>query len=376
MKVLLAIPCLMRGGTEMQTLYLARALRESGHFVEVVCYFEHDKSVIDEFMGIGCTVSIMKLSRQISATDFVLKMKKYYQLSKPDVLHIQYMTPGALSIIAGKMAGIHHIIATVHQPYSKWHKKIWKIILRTVSVMCDYFISVSLNVEKSWFGSCSMYDDKSEKRHFTIYNTVDVELIEKLIKSDESLKIKNDKRYDDKFVFGYIGRLSKEKGVDLLVEAFEKLYKENNDVQLLIVGDGKERPELEAKYRSNLSWSNVVFLGRKSWDEAMKYLVLLDAVVVPSRFEGFGLTAIEAMAASKPVIAAKVGGLEEIIENNRSGLLYDAENTDDLARKMSFIIREKERRKVFSENARRRAYEFDVRRYNSIIKKLYDKLIV
>jgi glycosyltransferase involved in cell wall biosynthesis len=108
----------------------------------------------------------------------------------------------------------------------------------------------------------------------------------------------------------------------------------------------------------------------------MKYLVLLDAVVVPSRFEGFGLTAIEAMAASKPVIAAKVGGLEEIIENNRSGLLYDAENTDDLARKMSFIIREKERRKVFSENARRRAYEFDVRRYNSIIKKLYDKLIV
>ncbi|MCE1275008.1 MAG: glycosyltransferase family 4 protein, partial [Chlorobiales bacterium] len=110
-----------------------------------------------------------------------------------------------------------------------------------------------------------------------------------------------------------------------------------------------------------------------SWEDAMRHLAVIDALVVPSRFEGFGLSAVEAMSASKPVIAARTGGLMEIIEDGYSGLLYEIEDFSALARLMLLLIDDAANYRKLSVNARKRALDFDVEVYSKKIQNLYNQ---
>ncbi len=374
MTVLLAIPCLLRGGTEMQTLYLAKALLTDGYAIEVVCYFEFDPLVVDDFMRAGCTVTLLKLQRSVSKWKFIRIMRNFYRASKPDVLHVQYMTPGALSILAAKMAGLTRVFATVHQPYTGNHGWMAFLFLRASALLCNRFLTVSMIAELSWFGSSYNFTDEIQgtlPKHLTLYNAVDTVRVFALSGLEHAAELKKKYSLSDSFVFGYIGRLSHEKGVDILFDAFGKVVLHRDDVSLLIVGDGPEMAKLEECYGLEYWWKKIVFAGGQTWENAMQHLSVIDVLVVPSRFEGFGLSAVEAMAASKPVIAAETGGLTEIIEHNRNGYLFDRENSAELASLMIALVNDPEKCKEFSLSARCRAADFDVSHFMRKIHNLY-----
>lgn len=111
----------------------------------------------------------------------------------------------------------------------------------------------------------------------------------------------------------FAGRLSPEKGVDVLVEAFEQL----DGVQLVVAGDGPERERLE---RAALG-DRMELLGFVSQAELGHRLDGASMLVMPSRREGFGVVALEAMARGVPVVASRVGGLARLVEHERTGLL-------------------------------------------------------
>ena len=132
----------------------------------------------------------------------------------------------------------------------------------------------------------------------------------------------------------FLGRLSKEKGVHTLLRAFEKLP----DVKLKIVGSGGIEDELKA-YVQQKGLRNIEFLGHKSGDE--KWAVLRGALfaVVPSEwYENFPISVLEHYAASKPVIASRIGGLPYIVEDGKTGYLHEAGNADDLASKVRQML--------------------------------------
>jgi glycosyltransferase involved in cell wall biosynthesis len=375
MRVLLAIPCLMRGGTEMQTLYLAKALVAAGHRVELVCYFEVEPSVADEFTGAGCRVELLRLERGMPRGEFIGTMKAFYRSARPDVLHVQYMTPGALAIIAAKLAGVPKVFATVHQPYTPGHGRTAFLFLRVSALLCDRFMAVSKVAETSWFGSssdCLSGNAGFLSRHCTVHNAVDTRRVAALVSPELAPTFREKYRLGDGFVFGYVGRLSHEKGVDILFQAFGGIAASLESVRLLVVGSGVERERLEERFGNEPWWRRVVFAGTLGWEEAMKHLSVMDAVVVPSRFEGFGLSAVEAMAASKPVIAARTGGLVEIIEHGTSGLLYAPENVQELVECMFALLKDGNGGEKYSLNALRRASEFDVGIYNKKIQEVYN----
>jgi L-malate glycosyltransferase len=374
MTVLLAIPCLQQGGTEIQTLYLAKALHNEGYIVEIVCYFEFDSLVVEDFKREGCKVSLLNLKRSISKWNFFRIMISFYRASGPDVLHVQYMTPGALPIIAAKLSGLKKIFATVHQPYTKNHGLMAFLYLRTSYLFCDCFLSVSMDVELSWFGTSYNFNEGIQKilpKHLTLYNAVDIKRVITLSGFEHARNIKNKYRLSDVFIFGYIGRLSYEKGVDILLEAFGKIAFYRDDVCLMIVGEGSEMAEYEKLYRMEDWWNKIVFAGGQTWESAMNHLSIMDVVVVPSRFEGFGLSAVEAMAAKKTIIAAKTGGLKEIIEHNRNGCLFEPENSEELASLMIALMDDREKCKELAIKALLRAEEFDVSRFMIKIHNLY-----
>ena len=114
-------------------------------------------------------------------------------------------------------------------------------------------------------------------------------------------------------VIGAVSRLRHEKGIDLLLEAFTFLIRSGEKAHLLLVGSGPDEKKLKDTIQTYELNSSVTFYGEAEWERAMQLMAIMDIVVVPSRFEGFGLTAAEAMAAGKPVIASDTSGLKEVV---------------------------------------------------------------
>jgi len=337
MNVTIAIPCLKRGGTEMQTLNLVKVLVGTGYQVTTLCYFEHDPSVVSEYRDAGCSVALMNLERTIGPVKLICRLVKAFRVTRPHVVHVQYMAPGTLPIVAARLAGVKKVLATVHQPYTRSHGVMAKPLLRFSAFLCSRFICVSKNAEQSWFGSAQFYDEnkplKQKSNHFTIYNAVDIDKIQQ-IKSSTNLETLLPALPANKFIIGAVSRLRVEKGIDILIEAFTQAIQTQPNIHLLIVGSGPDAEQLQQLAANKGIVHHCTFYGEASWAVAMQQMARMDVVVVPSRFEGFGLTAAEAMAMGKPVIASRVFGLSEIILNNQNGLLFSSGNANELLQSM------------------------------------------
>lgn len=374
--VLICIPCLLRGGTEMQTLLLSRALIESGHDVEVICYFESDESVVFEFKAVGATVTLLKWPRSIGAIQFIRSFARIIGKKKPDIIHIQYMAPGLLPIIAARLVSMPIIIATVHQP-GRPHGFKNRLLLRFGACLVNRFTCVSEAAEKSWFGDSYLLDPVKmdhvqDRRHFTIPNAVDIESIDKALSTGLPRILEIVETLKNKRFVGTVTRISHEKGIDVLIEAFAIIKKTMHDSHLLIVGEGIQMEKLKATARQLKIDDAIVWTGKLSWAEAMACIKIMDVVVVPSRFEGFGLTAVEAMACQKPVVASRVDGLAEIIQDVVNGFLVSPEDVNGLVERISSLLRDEVQRKKIGQVARKHVeqnYSYPI--FRERIKALY-----
>ena len=133
--------------------------------------------------------------------------------------------------------------------------------------------------------------------------------------------------YNNKGYFLFVGRLSKEKGVHYLLEAMKDLPK---DIKLHIVGIGSEEEKLK-KYAKENNLNNVKFCGFKNREEIKEEYQNCITLIVPSNcFETFGIINIEAAINGKPAIASNIGGIPEIVEHNKTGLLFEPANVEEL----------------------------------------------
>lgn len=136
----------------------------------------------------------------------------------------------------------------------------------------------------------------------------------------------------------YIGNLSHLKGVDLLIKSIPFVKKEIPDVNVLIGGIGPLECELKNMVKDLDLEKNISFLGYI--DNLTKYSFLKSSkiCIVPSRSETFGITILEAMACSKPIIASNVGGIPYVVENKKTGLLFNSNDEYDLAEKIIYLL--------------------------------------
>jgi L-malate glycosyltransferase len=338
-KVMIAIPMLLVGGTEMQSLNLVQVLIEAGYTVTVCCYYEYDDSMVSQMERAGVKVTLMKLKRADGMVSLIIKLKILFKEFKPDIVHVQYVAPGFLPIIAARLAKVPTILATVHQPGRTYNWKA-RLILRTAARLCAAFFCNSRAVEESWFGDSELFDpDKkgSRRKHFTIYNGVNVDSIEKIAKSADRGE-KQSFNVSNKKVIGVVGRLRSEKGQAVLLNAMVEVIKVFPDAILLVVGDGPDREHLEQMAKQLGIYGNVLWLGQKQQNEVFQLYSVMDVVAVPSLFEGFGLSAAEAMAAGRPVVGTRVDGLTEVIEEGVTGYTIPVNDSSSLARSLIELL--------------------------------------
>ena len=160
-----------------------------------------------------------------------------------------------------------------------------------------------------------------QKRKMVEYGWPEEKIV---VKGNFINRVERAERVEKKDQIVYVGRLSKEKGVETLIEALRSL----RSLRLKIVGDGIARTELEEMSRG----LNVEFVGQKPFDEARKVIAESKALVSPSAcWETFGLAAAEAMSVGTPSVVSDVGALPDIVQDGRFGEVFEAGNAEACA---------------------------------------------
>ncbi len=184
------------------------------------------------------------------------------------------------------------------------------------------------------------------------------------IQSRKKLKISN-----EAMVIGFVGRLDRCKGVDILLNAARTLLACNRGYRFVIVGYGAEEHNLRRLARELAISEQVTFTGL--CENPAAAMAAFDLAVIPSRREAFGITAVELMAMGVPVIASTVGGLPELIENERTGLLLAELNPEQIAAAVKKLASDPDLRTTLAENARNFAKQFDGTRQIEELRQIY-----
>ena len=151
---------------------------------------------------------------------------------------------------------------------------------------------------------------------------------------------------EEKRIFLFVGRLVIFKGLKYLLEAISKIQNEN--IFFLIAGGGELRKELELQAKSLNILDKVQFIGDISYKDVPYLMSGSDYFIVPSVDEGFGRVVIEAMAMKLPVLASRIGGIKDIIEDSKNGFFFESKNPNDMVKVVRKVLNlsEKELKKV------------------------------
>ena len=154
-------------------------------------------------------------------------------------------------------------------------------------------------------------------------------------------------------LIGFVGRLTGQKGVDVLLNAFAIVHRALPTARLLLIGDGPQRAALAALAGGLQISAAVHFAGWR--EDARAQMAALNVLAIASRWEGFGLVTLEAMQAGVAVVASRVSALPEIVLDGETGLLVPAANAAKLAAALLALLQDPQRAMQLGENGRLRA---------------------
>ena len=156
-------------------------------------------------------------------------------------------------------------------------------------------------------------------------------------------------------VLGTVGRLEAVKGHDVLLRAFAMARRHVDSLRLLLVGEGSQRFRLGTLARELGIEDTIEFVGYQTLIQP--WLARMDCFVLPSRYEGCSNALLEAMAAGRPVIATRVGGTPELVDDGVSGLLVPSEDAEALARAIVDLCCDTEKAKQMAARAKERVQQ-------------------
>jgi len=251
--------------------------------------------------------------------------------------------------ISGKCLGIK-VVAHCHADYSSimFQNIIGRLLKMIDSFLLDAILAVSEKVR-----SCFKGNDRVYSKVITVYNGVDAEFFNPIKVADSLLKELGG-RYQ--IIIGNIGALDKFKGQIYLLEAIKRLKEEGiANILCLFCGTGKEEEFLRKFVEGNDLKNEVLFLG--FCDDILRVLKILDILVITSLAESFSMAAVEAMAMRVPVIATNIGGIPEVIDDGKTGIVIPPGNVDAICKAIKYLIQNPGVRIQMGKNGRARVLE-------------------
>ena len=284
--------------------------------------------------------------------DFSIKeIKRVVKMYSPDVIHAHDFTAAFFcSLIKKKEKLIFHI----HSNYD-WMKRLClkSLIFLYSAKKSDVVLTVSNSIEKD-----SFFKDMVKNKICMIGNPID---------TDKIIEKSNEFAVDSSYDITSCGRLSPYKAPLETLYIFSKLKEKNANIKLCYIGDGELREELERKINELNLTASVELLGFK--DNPYPYLKHSKVLCMPSKAEGFGLAAVEAMSLGIPVVSSSAGGLIEIVTEECGRVCT---SIDEYVEEIEKLLTNEEYYKAKSTGARQRANELDnIEEYTNKIARLY-----
>ncbi|WP_339800262.1 glycosyltransferase family 4 protein [uncultured Marinobacter sp.] len=242
----------------------------------------------------------------------VTQLVKVIKRRQIDIVHTHGYKSDILGLMAARIAGIK-CVSTPHGFSGKVGFKLGAFI-RLGTFMLRYFDAVApLSEELS--EDMARFNVPKAKTHF-IRNGVDLKEIDQAMRD---LSLNSALKENDHRTIGFIGQLIPRKGIPDLLEAFDQLYQQNPDLKLQLLGDGRQRAELEAQAAAQQSAPGIEFLGFRG--DRLELLSRFDLFVMTSSLEGIPRCMMEAMAVGVPVVAYDIPGVDQLVEHGKTGLL-------------------------------------------------------
>ena len=258
------------------------------------------------------------------------KLKALFKEMNPDVVHTHQVGALFYAGSASRKAGVPVVVHTEHGKHYSGRLRT-RILGRWAGRSTAKIFCVSGDIAKEVL----KYRIASTGKVTVVHNGIDVDLFE--TSADDELRASLGIRPNARII-GTIGRLSEVKSQEVLLRAFAIVMPFVPGAQLLLVGDGPKRAELE-RLADELGIKDATyFVGYQSQPE--KFFPLLDAFAITSRSEGMPLSVLEAWAAGVPVLASAVGGLPEMIDHGKTGLLFPAGDHEALAQMLRELLNE------------------------------------
>jgi glycosyltransferase involved in cell wall biosynthesis len=251
-------------------------------------------------------------------------LRELIKKMNPNVVHTHLGHADLIGLLACRGLAVKRF-CTMHNIWFKWNWKdhiiffIYKILFRTVAKTCKV-----IAISKSVYRHVKKVLAVPEHNIKLMYNAVP-----HIVVAENKYKLRNELGiHENSFCILFVGRLEIQKSVETLLYAAKALKKDIPELRIMIVGTGTLQETL-VNLAAALDISDITcFAGTKSQVE--KYFAASDVFVLPSLFEGFGIVIIEAFRASLPVVATKIEGPEELIENEITGLLFEPKDFNAL----------------------------------------------
>lgn len=317
------------------------ALREQGLEVDVVAVQNPNMGKANVLKKYG------KWALQ-TAGNLLTKGRSY------DAVHAHYVFPtGMLALLYKKLFKCRMIITAHGGDIDKMAKKSPRIRKWTTKILreADHVIAVGNELYEEIHESFHVPKEKLSIINMGVNREV-------FKPTDQAVAREKLDLSQNEHIFLFVGNLIKQKGLMDLVQAYEKLPKDNK--RLILMGATKDvrfREELEA-YIKGHNVGNVDILEPRAQQEVALWMSAADAFVLPSHIEGFGLVALEAMSCHTPVVGTNVGGLRYLL-NEDSGILVEPQNVSSLFEGMNKVLTDVSSREQLISNGEKRAQEND-----------------
>jgi glycogen synthase len=332
------------GGAEIWGSRFVDALIGRGHRVLVVTRTETNqdsrKNEADGWARVCRFPFLQSLAQRDSAVFFrtqavIAQLKRTFQ---PDVVHVSSVGPSLFYHLVTRKAWCAPTLLTLHG-WAGARRSSPGTLLRRVIAEADWVVGVSHAVLRQTSELAPVERARSSVIHHGVYFPPT---------SREPLSV-------DPPVLVCLGRLVREKGFDVAIEAMSQLRRLIPAVRLVVAGGGPEASALQTRVQELGLGDSIDFAGAVAPAEVPALLTRASIVVIPSRAEAFGLVALEAAAMGRPVVASHVGGLPEVIESGKTGVLVEPDQPGVLAQAVIQLLSDPSRLRAMGDAARSRA---------------------
>ena len=383
-KILRVIARLNMGGPALHVAYLTEGLTKRGYDTTLVsgslARGEDSMAFVADAHGVEI-VRIDELGREISPLRDLLatiRLARLIRKERPHILHTHTAKAGTVGRVAALMAGSKRppiVVHTFHGHVLRGYfgpvrSLLFRLLERWLAAGTTALVAVSPQVRDDLVAL-----GVAPRERFVVIR-LGIELDERVASKQDGRD--ESRRYlgipGDRFAVGWIGRMTAVKRTDDVLLAFKRLRELGVDAVLCMVGDGPDRALLEQRAHELGVTRDTVFLGYQ--EDVAPFYAAFDVLVLPSGNEGTPVSVIEALAAERPVVATRVGGVPDVVRDGEDGFLVEAGATDDLAARLARLARDPALRARMGKQGRERVLpRYAVERLVDDVDELYRSLL-